>query len=77
MAQALLDERWKSRRQKGQHVFSRSDGAERGGRAGVLHRPVYRVLQAHHAQMETVHKRDLYAAIGALRAVFAAVGACC
>jgi len=32
------------------------------GGPGVLHRPVYRVLQAHHAQMETVHMRDLFAA---------------
>ncbi|WP_026177206.1 glucose-6-phosphate isomerase [Thiobacillus denitrificans] len=32
------------------------------GEPGVLHRPVYRVLQAHHAQMATVHMRDLFAA---------------
>jgi glucose-6-phosphate isomerase len=30
--------------------------------AGSLHRPVCRQLQAHHAQMEAVHMRDLFAA---------------
>lgn len=35
---------------------------DEGGGPGVLHRPVCRVLQAHHAQMATVHMRDLFAA---------------
>ena len=30
--------------------------------AGPLHRPVCRLLQAHHAQMATLHMRDLFAA---------------